>query len=372
MHRVLETHRHPKIPKLRLERRSSSRYWQARVYADGRIHQKSTEHPELRSALRIAESWYRDLLGSTRALSPLAGAQDTMGQLFQQYKATLPTPGKRAQAAMRWGPIRQFWQVIRHADVTTRSFHEFYRWRRARTPAPSNSTLHKDCCLVRQILRYACEQGLRDSMPLVPRFGSIGRNPRPWLTQDEWETVWGLAMERVDAATNPRTKRQRQDLLDFIVFMVESMLRVNELRALTVGRCQPRGQAPNDYLLLDVMGKTGHREAVAGGFAPEIYKRRAEGLKPSDKLFAHSQRDGFTELLLAANLRVDQFAVKRNLKSLRSTAISFALLRGIPVDVVARNAGTSIQQVSGFYAARLTPSMHAGVLGLGQLIAPKP
>lgn len=74
------------------------------------------------------------------------------------------------------------------------------------------------------------------------------------------------------------------------------------------------------------------------------------------------RRDGFRELLIAAGLRTDAFGNTRNLKSLRATAISFKLLDGVDIFLVARNAGTSITQIDNFYAKRLTPEMGARAL----------
>ena len=60
-----------------------------------------------------------------------------------------------------------------------------------------------------------------------------------------------------------------------------------------------------------------------------MFKRRSEGLKPHDRLWRTSQRDGFRELLIAVGLRYDAFGVERNLKSLRVTAISFNVSKTI-------------------------------------------
>jgi len=367
-HRVLEKHRHPRYQKLTLELRSSSRYWQARTYADGHLHQKSTEHSELRSALRIAESWYKDLIRSiaTAPADVLGSRDDTMQQLFQRYKRTLPAK-RRSQADMRWGPIRGYWKTVRLHDVAPKTFHIYYAWRRKRKhgKVTSNSTLHKDLCLIRQILRHACEQGLRDSMPIVPRFGTVARNPRPWLTRDEFDILMHTSQIRMDAAaSNPRLLAQRNDLHEFIFFMIESMMRVNEVRELTVGQCravESSDKKQGAYLAIDVQGKTGHRTAIAGGHAPTIFDKRSEGLSPGDRLWAHGQRDAFRELLIAAGLRTDAFGITRNLKSLRCTAISLYILRNpnVNLSVVSKNSGTSVQMLEGFYLKRLSAEMHA-------------
>jgi hypothetical protein len=149
-----------------------------------------------------------------------------------------------------------------------------------------------------------------------------------------------------------------------MVFLVESMMRVNELRDLTVGqvRVVPKAKQQAPYLVIDVQGKRGHRQAIAGGSAVTIFKRRSAGLTPTDRLWAHGQRDSFRELLIAAKLRTDAFGMERNLKSLRATAISFRILAQAPTPnllMIARNAGTSVNMIDAFYARRLSAEMGA-------------
>lgn len=370
-HRVTEKHRSAKYPKLHLELRSSSRYWQGRCFMDGRLHQKSTEHTELRSAMKIAEGWYQDLAKACAATPAhvRAGRDDTMQELYTRYKAMLATEEQRAQVAMRWGPIKRFWKAIRQADVGPKTFHRFYQWRRQRNKQLSNSSLHKDVCLVRQLLRYACEQGIRDSMPIVPKVGKIADNPRAWLNRAEWETLLQTAAHRFmgQPHLNARTYRQREDLYLFIIVMVGSCLRVNELRELTAGQVSIVPKQGDDLkrAQLDAVGKRGHRTVIVGGAAADFLEQRAKGLKPSERLWPHSQRDGFRELLMAAGLRHDAFGNTRNMKSLRATGISFRILAGAPSPnllLIARQAGTSLAMIDQFYAKRLTAEMGAAEL----------
>lgn len=365
-HTVIERHRHSKFPRLSLELRSSSRFWQGLAFVGGRTQQKSTGHHELRTAFRMAEGWYRGLLRATRTTTdPIATRDDTMGELFQRYAGTLGTP-QRAEADKRWSPIKSFWATIRQDEVGSKTFHEFYRWRRGRNSKLSNHTVHKDVVLVRQLLRYAAEHGLREVMPIVPRFGRIARNPRPWLTPDEWRHLQAVSLTRIgEVADNPRLHRQRQDLHDFMLFMVGTMMRVGEARGVHVQHCT---SVPADFhprLLVEVRGKTGWRTIVGKVDALIVFENRAATRKPEDPLFEHGQRDSFRELLTAAGLRTDAFGTTRNLKSLRATAISLFILDNpkLNLRVVASNAGTSLAMIDTFYAKRLTAEMHVEELG---------
>jgi integrase len=227
--------------------------------------------------------------------------------------------------------------------------------------------------LIRQVLKHAAMNGQMTGLPLIPKPGKIDANPRPWLTRDEWTRVATLAVERVADAPNARTKRQREDLYDFMVFMIESSMRVNELRDLTVAQVQfvdAHGDHP-EHLVIDVHGKRGHRIAVVGGAAVGIFQHRSKGRKRTDRLWAHGQRDAFRELLIAAKLRTDAFGNERNLRSLRATAISFKILAGAPAPnllMIARNAGTSVTMIDQFYARRLSAAMGVSELATSTIV----
>jgi integrase len=163
-------------------------------------------------------------------------------------------------------------------------------------------------------------------------------------------------------ASNWRLRRLRADLYQFIITMVETCARVEELRQLTAGQVTFR----DGYALVDVRGKRGHRQAVAGGAALDVLKLRVEGeapderLAPGDRVWTQSQRDGFANLLEAAGLAEDTFGNPRNLKCLRSTGISFRVLAGAPspnLVAIARQAGTSIEVIDRYYVRPLSAEM---------------
>jgi hypothetical protein len=217
---------------------------------------------------------------------------------------------------------------------------------------------------IRQVLKYAIEEDHIKALPIIPRVGKIEPSPRPWLTRAEFDHLRRVSLERIATAENPRVARQRQDLHDFIVCMVESTARVSELRNLTVGHVKIEKYPFNGepYATLTIQGKTGHRVAIAGGKFPAVFERRAANLKAGDLLWPHTQRDAFRELLDAAGLRRDAFGVLRNLKSVRATAISLRILSQAPspdLIMIARNAGTSVAMIDAFYARRLSAEMAA-------------
>lgn len=367
---LLESHRHPKLPRLTLDLRADSRYWQARTYLDGKVRLKSTKVETLPAAFKVAEDWYkRELRASVAAarehpLDRLASTP-TIGELYANYRTTL-TKARRAYCDTKWGAVAPYWRAVPVTDVTAAKVREFYATRRRHKTqygdVPTNNTLAKDVTLLRAILKYAIEERHLSELPPLPKPGKIVDNPRPWLTKDEFDDLLTVALHRICevdgtlGGNNRRLARQREDVYEFIITMVETCMRVEELRHLKAGQVTFR----DGYALVDVRGKRGYRQAVAGGMALPILRRRVEGRAPGDRLWRHSQRDGFANLLDAAGLATDAFGNPRNLKCLRSTGISFRVLAGAPspnLVAIARQAGTSIEVLDRYYVRRLSAEM---------------
>jgi hypothetical protein len=57
--KVLEQYPHPKYPRLIIDRRTNSRFYQARTFLDGKLKQKSTKSDHLPTAFKLGEDWYK-------------------------------------------------------------------------------------------------------------------------------------------------------------------------------------------------------------------------------------------------------------------------------------------------------------------------
>ena len=363
MGRILkERHKHPVIPRLTLDLRTDSPFYQTRAFIDGRQRSKSTQTTDIRTAFRIAESWYKqELRGApTRAVDRL-GLDPVVGDLFDGFRATLDKK-RQAEADKRWGPIRAYWAAVRAVEVNAKTFRDFFNWRRRgakeRGTEVGAHTLSKDVTLVRQVLKFAVAEEQLDRLPAIPKPGTIESNPRPWLSPAEWDHLRAVSKQRIAEAPNARTGQQRTNLDHFMRFMVASCARVDEVRRLRYRDCRYRlsadGKTP-EVLVCTVTGKRGTRDLVAESDAVEIVLTR-DG-KADDFVFAEHHRDALRELFIAASLRTDVSGRTRNSKSLRCTAISLAVLAGKDVAAVAKNAGTSLAMINDFYIKRLSAEM---------------
>jgi hypothetical protein len=94
----------------------------------------------------------------------------TVAEVFAHYRSTL-TLSKRRYADMKWGPIQHFWRAIDITEIAAQTFRDFYAWRRKqKTPQKTtitNHSLHKDRMVIRQILKFAVEEGHLPSLPAM-------------------------------------------------------------------------------------------------------------------------------------------------------------------------------------------------------------
>ena len=373
---LIQTYPHPKYPRLKIEQRANSRFYQARTYLNGGLIQKSTATTHLQTAFKFAEDWYQKLLRASvseakrHPIDKLVAP--TMSDLFANYKNQKHlSDSQRTYALMKWSTIADFWRTIRVTDVTADTFDDFYAWRRRyKTKAKTtikNHTIHKDMMVIRQVLKRAIRLKHIDALPFIPTVGKIETNPRPWLTRDEWTLLSVVSQDRIKDAPNERVRQQRQDLRDQMLWVVVSMMRIGEMLDLCFQDCrvEPQGKKQN-ILICQVSGKRGHRTVVAPQECVEIWTRRKKVRSESDLIFPVHHRDAFRELLDYTELRKDaKTGQHRNFKSLRATGISFRILDSEEPNLlfISKNAGCSVQMIDQFYAKRLTAEHGKTTLG---------
>ena len=358
---VIEKHSHPKLPRLVVLLTTGRKNFLARTYLNGKLRYKSTGTPILTTAFRLAEDWYRSLLRTaqrpTATIPKHPNQIFTIGEAYDHYAAQLHKPSKQTTARHEWGVCREFWADIPIDDVSPKLFKEFFSKRRAK--GIGNHTLHKNITLIRQLLKHCAEEEIISVVPFIPRVGKIEHNPRKWFSLEEWQHLQKVSRQRITDAPNVRTKQQRQDTHDFMVFMVHSMMRVDEVRHLIFADCRVSKNTKGEPILFANVriSKTGPRPSVVClKGAVSVYQRRlTPQTKPEDLIFPTSHIGTFRELLKAANLYNDASGNRRNAKALRASGISFRILNGANLMLVAKNSGTSVLSIQNFYAKYLRP-----------------
>jgi hypothetical protein len=171
------------------------------------------------------------------------------------------------------------------------------------------------------------------------------------------------------------------EMSDFVLFLVHTFLRSSEWASLQHRHIEVvKGTKP--YLRIAVVkGKTRLRTGISMPNAVYVYERicKRTGGKPDTHLFLSDitnretardkMRDRFEALLQATNLKRNALGQTRVIHSLRHTSLMFRVLADVDLFLLARNAGTSIDQLERFYCSHFSADMrldelHKGVITL--------
>jgi integrase len=125
---------------------------------------------------------------------------------------------------------------------------------------------------------------IRAMFPGAHIIGSNESNPQPWLTKDEWKHLLDVARARVDDAPNVRTKQQRRELRDFILFMHATALRVGEALSLQVRDCTPQMTEPREWSAIPAVAVPANRNRSRGLLGEEVEYRRVSAEEAESRI----------------------------------------------------------------------------------------
>ena len=381
-----------KIIKLRrglaIYRTHANPYYYARVLdpRTGKYKVRSTKETSRIEARRAAEELAQKLL-SKKAPAPQEFSFKTYAHRFVQKGQQLADSGERNRNYIRtaklfldnddWGLVRHFGQRdVR--DLTTRDWQLFIERLSNRRTDLSSSTRNMLMATFRNVLKVARDDGLIDVVPATPRVRQKD-NPRAYFrfaplvpkSKDEYKTL--LAEARLMAKEGPvvRGVEVTDELYDLIVFCVHSFVRptTTELYALKHDDIAIETE-PRRLLVTIRSGKTGFRIANTMFAAVSAYERlrnRYPKAGGDDYIFLPEYTNRATAARIFQrqfNLLLDRTGLKhdpvtntdRSVYSLRHTAICMRIILShgqVNIFNLAKNAGTSVNQIERFYAKHL-------------------
>jgi len=283
----------------------------------------------------------------------------------------------------KWGILKHFGSMdVR--KIGTSDFLEFRNKLIDKYPHFTSSTLNSIQAAFRNVMGMARDEGVIQAIPSTPRTPQKD-NPRNYLRfhpivdkdKDEYQALLAVANSLVGQGVMIRGNEITQELYDIILFIVHSFVRptTTELYALKHKDVQEL-KNPKCLLLTIVDGKTGFRYAHTMVACVTVYnriKKRYPKAGPDDYLFFpdHKNRETasrivnrqFSHVLELAKLLKDPDTGKnRVLYVLRHTAICMRIVNsegGVNIFNLAKNAGTSVDQIERFYVKKLpmTPQM---------------
>lgn len=227
--------------------------------------------------------------------------------------------------------------------------------------------IHSD---LKHFLNWCVEEGYLAAVPKFPRVKSK-QSRRPHFDPHDWRRLVRHLREFVKV-NNGKIRRDRTMLVDYVLIMGNTGLRVGEARGLKWRDLREvRGEDGTTNLILTVKGKTGHREVVASKgdvkkYFRRIFQLRCDELtkaagkgaepKPDEFVFCHpdgsviqSFKKSFASLLKSAGVETDSFGQQRTVYSLRHTYATFRLQEGVNHYALARNMGTSVAMLEQHY-----------------------
>jgi hypothetical protein len=388
-------------------KKHSSPFWYARIW-DARNKRnvvRSTKEKSKIAARQFAEDLYIELLGGkaqppkqytfkhyAQRLIAISRTMVELGQRNANYVNTIVTFLENKE----WGLQKQF----QHRDVRelrTKDYADFLDKLAKDRPDLSDSTRNMMTATFRNVLKVAVRDGVIDSVPATPRDRQRD-NPRAYLPFYPLVGRKQCAYTKVRNAVRTLTKEHRDfikkaeklnkpktiydekklrivpitsELGDLIVFAVNTFVRptTTELYALKHEDITIADN-PRSLLVTIKKGKTGYRRSYSMENAVDVYERirqRNPNAKPNDYLFfpSYSNRSTVRDIvhrqfglvLRKAGVQNDPVAgLKYSVYSLRHTAICMRIILGggkVDIYTLAKNAGTSVEQIERFYAKHL-------------------
>lgn len=373
--------------------------WYARVYMPigGREnHTKSTGTTDQRDATKKAEAFWGECLmwrqgggGSPGSTGPKTKPELRFDRVAESWlenrKLDAGSDPRRLRnvkdcqsAYFAKNGFAAFFGREDITTITTDRIRDFLRFQieKSRNGKLASASQKRSLVVLNQILKHAYDQRLIYHLPRMPKI-ALQRKPRGWFNKEEYRQLY--TMPRVMARKALKNGDQQEhdrwvEMADFVVFMVNCFLRPSEWADLRHRHITVHNGSDGTARHLEiavVKGKTGQRVVASMPRAVAVYERMVaqSGNDPDGFLFKfrylnrqtakERMRDQFEILLRATGLKTDKMETKRPLYSLRHTSLMYRILEGDNVDhlVLAKNAGTSIDQLERHYLSHLKAGM---------------
>jgi integrase len=358
--------------KVQIYRRPGSAHWHCRASIAGRQWRRTTREDSLSHAKEIAEDWFLELKGKSRAGDLKAGKRfkEAAKQFQEEYEVI--TEGQRNAQYVdgHWRRLRThlvpFFGEMLLSEITP-GVVQNYRVQRVKAAKekrggpPARNTMHQEIVTLRQVLKTAYRHGWIEYVPDISEpYKTNGKLAhRAWFSEEEYKILYTATRER---AQKPRHKKQAtvrnsKELHDYVLFMANTGLRPDEANRLQFRDVKiVHDETTNaDILEIEVRGKRGYGfcKSMPGAVHPFRRLRERNMKSETDSVFSKFPRDMFKNVLRETNLLKDREGNRRTAYSLRHTYISLRLLEGADIYQIAKNCRTSVEMIQKHYAIHL-------------------
>ena len=283
--------------------------------------------------------------------------------------------------ALHWGIQNEDWGLLRFfgekdvRQIRTQTYQEYMADLAKRRPDMTASTRNTLMATLRNVLKIARDEGVIDAVPETPR-SRVKDNPRPFFRfhplvakdDDNYQKLLRQVKQMSSEGIHVRGVEITEELYDLVLFLTHSFVRPlsSELYAIKHSDITIADD-PRRLIVTVRDGKTGYRAANTMEAAVSVYQRiktRYPDAKPDDYIFypqysnrttvANIVQRQFREVLQQGNIQIDEPTGKQHtLYSLRHTAICMRIINSegkVNIFNLAKNAGTSVDQIERFYA----------------------
>ena len=370
---------------LSIYRVANSPYWMVRVWDRKRKKYitKTTGETSSILAKEAAQSLALSLLRAekpveleyafhtyARKLLHKSRLQSDAGERNAQYVKTIHWAVQNAD----WGLLDYFGDMdVR--KVKSMHFQEYLGWLQKKRPALAASTKNTLNATFRNVMKMAVDEGAIDAVPSTPR-SKLKDNPRPFFRfhplvskeEDAYQALLTAAKQMAEDKVIVRGVPVTDELYDLLLFLSHSFVRPLTTELYAIRHSDVTVADDPKRLVVTVRdGKTGYRAANTMPAAVSVYERiqqRNPNADGEDYIFlpeylnrttaAKIIQRQFGELMDRSGLKVDKSTGKTHtLYSLRHTAICMRIIKSegqVNIFNLAKNAGTSVDQIERFYA----------------------
>jgi hypothetical protein len=286
--------------------------------------------------------------------------------------------------SIHWAVQNEDWGLLRHfgemdvRTLKTNTYQDYITDLGKKRPDLASSSKNTLMAAFRNVLKIARDEGVIDNIPATPRV-KIKDNPRPFFRfaplvskdDDAYQKLLKVVKQMEGQGVQVRGLMVDDEFYDLLLFLTHSFVRpiMSELYAIKHSDITVAND-PRRLIVTVRDGKTGFRAANTMEAAVSVYERirqRYPTAKPEDYIFyphwanrttaSSMVQRLFNEVLRKSELETDAVTGKAHtLYSLRHTAICMRIINShgkVNIFNLAKNAGTSVDQIERFYAKYL-------------------
>ena len=370
---------------LSLYRVANSSMWYVRVWDKKRKKYlvKSTAEDTLIRAREVAQELALSLLKAEKPVEKEFTFRHFALKLLHRSSLQHQT-GERSHGymkALHWAVQNEDWGLLRFfgekdvRQIRTNTYQEYLADLTKRRPDLAPSTRNTLMAAFRNVMKIARDEGAIDIVPQTPRT-KLKDNPRPFFRfhplvskgDDNYQKLLRTVREMIAQGLTVRGLVVTEELYDLILFLTHSFVRPISSELYAIKHSDVTIADDPRRLIVTVRdGKTGYRAANTMEAAVSVYERILKlypDAKPEDYIFYPQYQNRttastmlqrtFTEVLRQGGIETDTATGKTHtLYSLRHTAICMRIINSegkVNIFNLAKNAGTSVDQIERFYA----------------------